>query len=71
MNKLYPEYYSSGVLPLGNPADVGDVTSIYDTSKGERILGIKYKSLEEVTQDLMGDFKQRGWLDKKYEPTAN
>ena len=33
----------------------------YDTSKAERILGLKYKPMEEVARDMLIDFGRRGW----------
>lgn len=33
----------------------------YDTSKAKRIFGLKYKSMEEVTRDMLLDFGRRGW----------
>ncbi|KAF5312294.1 hypothetical protein D9619_003807 [Psilocybe cf. subviscida] len=71
LQKLYPEYYSSEILPAGNPGDTGDITAIYDGQKGKRILGIEYKSIEEIAKDTITDFKARGWLEKKYVPTTN
>ncbi|KAF8635789.1 hypothetical protein AX17_003846 [Amanita inopinata Kibby_2008] len=50
-------------LPVGNPgAGKGAPYKInYDTSKEQRILGLKYRSMEEVTRDTLADFERRGW----------
>jgi nucleoside-diphosphate-sugar epimerase len=67
LRKLYPEYYSSGILPAGNSNDPGDITAIYDNKKGKKILGLEYKSPEVIAKDTIADFKARGWLEKKYD----
>ncbi|KAJ7490832.1 D-lactaldehyde dehydrogenase [Mycena latifolia] len=33
----------------------------YDTSKGIRILGMKYRSMAETTADVIADYEARGW----------
>jgi hypothetical protein len=33
----------------------------YDTSKAERILGIKYRTKEETLKDTFADYEARGW----------
>ncbi|TFY75277.1 hypothetical protein EWM64_g8735 [Hericium alpestre] len=33
----------------------------YDTAKCNRILGIKFRSLQETVRDILVDFKRRGW----------
>ncbi|KAG5719284.1 putative uncharacterized oxidoreductase [Termitomyces sp. T112] len=33
----------------------------YDTSKAQRILGLKYRTKVEVTRDTLADFEKRGW----------
>ncbi|KAG6884850.1 hypothetical protein C0993_007783 [Termitomyces sp. T159_Od127] len=43
-----------GVQPTGKPMR-------YDASKAERILGLKYRTISEVTQDTLADFEKRGW----------
>ncbi|KAI0733665.1 NAD(P)-binding protein [Fomitopsis betulina] len=34
----------------------------YDTSKAARLLSLKYRSIEEVTKDIVDDFKARKWI---------
>ncbi|KAI0696062.1 NAD(P)-binding protein [Cerioporus squamosus] len=34
----------------------------YDNRKAINILGIKYRSIEEITSDSLQDFKARGWI---------
>ncbi|KAG6891924.1 hypothetical protein C0992_002814, partial [Termitomyces sp. T32_za158] len=43
-----------GVKPTGKPMR-------YDASKAGRILGLKYRTISEVTQDTLADFEERGW----------
>ena len=55
----------SDKLPAGNT--LYDPTKAvhllrYDNRKGIATLGIKYRSIEEVTRDSLEDFKARGWL---------
>ena len=33
----------------------------YDTAKAARILGLKYRSVEEMTRDALVDFHRKGW----------
>ena len=33
----------------------------YDTSKEERILGIKYRTMADTTRDTLEDIARRGW----------
>ena len=33
----------------------------YNVAKAKEILGIKYKTMDETTKDLLEDFKRRGW----------
>ena len=33
----------------------------FDTTKEARILGIRYRSAETVTKDMLNDFGRRGW----------
>ena len=34
----------------------------YSSEKRERILGIKVRSMEESTRDMLAGFKARGWI---------
>ena len=34
----------------------------YDTSKAAKLLGLKYRSIEEGTKDMVEDFKAKGWI---------
>ena len=57
------KYYPS--LPAGNTEyDPAKATHLvqYAQEKQERLLGIKFKTLEETTKDSLDDFKARGWL---------
>ncbi|KAF8625649.1 hypothetical protein AX15_005270 [Amanita polypyramis BW_CC] len=51
------------VLPVANPG-AGKKTPYmtdFDTSKGKRILGIEYRTMEEASKDLLLDFESKGW----------
>ncbi|RPD65277.1 NAD(P)-binding protein [Lentinus tigrinus ALCF2SS1-7] len=57
------KYYSS--LPAGNTEyDPAKATHFlrYAPEKQQRLLGIKFKTVEETTKDTLDDFKARGWL---------
>ena len=34
----------------------------FDTSKADRLLGLKYLSLDESTRDIIEQFKGKGWI---------
>ncbi|KAL0948587.1 hypothetical protein HGRIS_011146 [Hohenbuehelia grisea] len=50
-------------LPKGRPgAGKSAVHQIqYDTSKAQRILGLKYRTKEETLRDVLADLKVKGW----------
>jgi len=61
-NAMDPPIYKN--LSKGNAAyDPKIHTSIwqYDTSKAAKILGIKYRTIEESLKDMLVDFKSRNW----------
>jgi nucleoside-diphosphate-sugar epimerase len=64
-NSIAPKYLPSHQsLPKGVPipADTKVVYRInYDTSKANRLLGIKYRSREECLKDTFGDYEAHGW----------
>lgn len=33
----------------------------FDTSKERRILGLQFRTMEEVTRDVLADYTRRGW----------
>lgn len=51
-------------IPVGNtsytPPEVYPLN--YDTSRAAKLLGISYRTKEEMTRDTIADFKQKGWL---------
>ncbi|KAI0367230.1 NAD-P-binding protein [Pilatotrama ljubarskyi] len=52
-------------LPAGNTAyDPSKANHLirYSPDKERRLLGVKFKTLEETTKDTLDDFKARGWL---------
>jgi hypothetical protein len=50
-------------LPKGDPSLAKSYDGLihYDNKKGIKILGIKYKTVDETTGDIIRDFEQRGW----------
>lgn len=44
--------------PKGTPPNVD-----FDTSRSTKILGLKYRGIEEVIRDSMTYFRGRGWLE--------
>ncbi|KAI6167371.1 hypothetical protein EDD17DRAFT_1468946 [Pisolithus thermaeus] len=62
-NSLDPPPQLSKPLPKGNPG-VGSqhsCMSYLDNTKSQRILGMKYRSIAEVTRDTFADYEARGW----------
>jgi hypothetical protein len=37
------------------------LTPRFDTSKSSAVFGVKYRTMEETTKDMLNDFKARGW----------
>lgn len=68
---MHPEYYTSGLLPLGNPDAPGEVDIIHATQKGKEILGVVYVGMNKIAEDTLAYFKAQGWLDKKYSRTEH
>ncbi|KAJ3517048.1 hypothetical protein NLJ89_g749 [Agrocybe chaxingu] len=65
VNNLTPNPLPSHKLTLGYPEILQQNTILasYDKSKEERILGIKFKTMEETARDTLEDFARRGWCD--------
>ena len=61
-NAINPPIYEN--LSKGN-TDYDPNTSeplyLYNAAKADRILGIRYRTMEEMTKDILEDFKRRGW----------
>ncbi|KAJ3820713.1 hypothetical protein F5880DRAFT_1615323 [Lentinula raphanica] len=65
-NSLTPTYLPSHPnLPKGVPITGSDPEIVYqvqyDTSKADRLLGIKYRSKEDLIKDTFADYEARGW----------
>ncbi|KZT73629.1 NAD(P)-binding protein [Daedalea quercina L-15889] len=58
-HKFYPN-----VSPMDETYDPKTATHIiqYNTEKAAQLLGIKYRSMEEDTKDIVEDFKAKGWI---------
>ena len=55
----------SDKIPEGDPnykPEEAVYPSRYLADKSIKLLGLTYRSLEEVTKDSLEDFKARGWL---------
>ncbi|KAI0827009.1 D-lactaldehyde dehydrogenase [Trametes gibbosa] len=50
-----------GDVKAYDPAKICQANS-YTSEKGQRILGIRYRTLEETTKDTIEDFQARGWV---------
>ncbi|TFK38826.1 D-lactaldehyde dehydrogenase [Crucibulum laeve] len=48
-------------ITTGIPGLRRNTTFTYDTAKAERILGIRYRSVEQTVGDMLADFGNRGW----------
>ncbi|KAF4617262.1 hypothetical protein D9613_005668 [Agrocybe pediades] len=58
----HPTLYESGVLSRGYP-DVQNPTLIsYDAERSKKTLGITYQTLDQIANDTLGYFKDKGWL---------
>lgn len=51
----------AGEAEAYDPAKIVQLVS-YNAEKSQRILGIRYRTLEETSKDVIEDFKARGWL---------
>ncbi|KAF8060711.1 D-lactaldehyde dehydrogenase [Lyophyllum atratum] len=63
-NSLSPSPIPSHTpLPVGYPGAgrTAKAPVAYDTAKAAKILGLKYRSMEEMTRDVLADFEKRGW----------
>ena len=53
-------------IPKGTPSatsqDDFTWTVTYDSSKVQRILGLKFRTKQELLADTLEDFKRRGWV---------
>jgi len=50
--KASPDYQADKVVHL----------ALYDPSKGKKILGFEYHTLEETVKDTLDNFKAKGWV---------
>jgi hypothetical protein len=51
-------------IPVGNTSyDSKEVVYMvnYENDKSKHLLGIKYHTIEEATQDILKQFKEKGW----------
>ncbi|KAK0460538.1 D-lactaldehyde dehydrogenase [Desarmillaria tabescens] len=51
---------TSRTLPKPVPGDV-KYAVIFDTSKEKRLLGLKFRTMEETARDVLADFDRLGW----------
>ncbi|KAI5993189.1 hypothetical protein EDC04DRAFT_2910899 [Pisolithus marmoratus] len=65
-NALSPPPQLSKPIPKGQPGSgTGHPDTvhlvIFDTSKSDRVLGLKYRTIETTTKDTFADYQARGW----------
>ena len=64
-HRLYPK------LPAGStsydPSKAVHFLS-YDTSKEQKLFGIKFHTIEESTKDMLDEFAKRGWTSASVVP---
>ncbi|KAI6014010.1 hypothetical protein BKA83DRAFT_4352899 [Pisolithus microcarpus] len=63
VNSLDPPPRLSKPLPKGNPGVDSQHSCMhyFDNTKSQRILGMKYRSMAEMTRDTFADYEARGW----------
>ncbi len=60
MHKQYPKE-----VPAGEPSyklEESVYFAKFNAEKSQKILGLKYRSMEETAKDTAAEFKNRGWL---------
>lgn len=62
-NSITPSPIPSHTLPKGVPGSGASAADVFqfDTAKEKRILGIRFRSMEEATRDTLEYFERRGW----------
>ncbi|KAF8879133.1 D-lactaldehyde dehydrogenase [Infundibulicybe gibba] len=60
-NALFPPGTSRWKFPRGEPGRKITHMMEYDTSKAARILGMRYRTMEEIITDTLADYQRRGW----------
>ncbi|KAF8871421.1 hypothetical protein CPB84DRAFT_1800775 [Gymnopilus junonius] len=66
IHSLQSKLFTSGILPRGTTDLDHTVLFNYEASKGKHILGIKYRSREDMFTDMLADFEARGWLERPF-----
>ncbi|KAF8879131.1 D-lactaldehyde dehydrogenase [Infundibulicybe gibba] len=60
-NALFPPGTSRWKFPRGDPGRKITHMMEYNTSKAARILGMRYRTMEETITDILADYQRRGW----------
>ena len=62
-NSVAPSLTTKRKFRVGNPGAGKKAPYLvdFDTSKERRILGLKYRTMEEEAKDLFEDFEKKGW----------
>lgn len=60
-SRLHSHKIPAGEPEAYDPAKIVQLVS-YNAEKSQRMLGIRYRTLEETSKDVIEDFKARGWL---------
>lgn len=66
-NSLSPPAVPGKTLAVGDPGAGRKAPYMlnYDTNKEKRIFGLKYKTMEEISRDMLVEFNRRGWSVSK------
>ena len=62
-NAVKPSPWTShhGAFAKGHPDGTRVHNITWKTEKAQRILGIKYRTLEETAKDILVDYEEHGW----------
>ncbi|KJA19256.1 hypothetical protein HYPSUDRAFT_204662 [Hypholoma sublateritium FD-334 SS-4] len=69
VNELHPQLLEAGITLRGNPDLPKNIAFKYDSTKGDKILGVNYRDFTDTVKDTLADFLKRGWL--KADPNAS
>jgi len=52
------------MLPRGNPEINEPIIWTYNPEKGKKILGMEYRTIEEISKDMVDYIISKGWFEK-------
>ena len=62
LQKIFPKLYEDGILPRGNATLDKTLLYSYNSEKGRRILGLKYRKVDTILRETVEYFAQKGWI---------